>query len=72
MTYTKKYEGFKWIGVPKFTYDNKASVELNYDNLLAHHIKEVEFLIREVRKLAKEMDDVILELNRPHKTTEQS
>lgn len=46
------YEGYKWIKVKQHKFDPNKTWEENYKELEKHHIKEVTFLIEEIRKLA--------------------
>lgn len=47
------YEGFGWIKVKRYVMDAAKDWEGRYKDLEAHHQKEMEFLIAEVRRLAK-------------------
>lgn len=57
MTDSEKYEGYKWIKVPRFKDDESKSWEERFRALEKHHIEETTFLIKEVRKLAGAIDD---------------
>tara|TARA_Y100000034_G_scaffold121644_2_gene166139 strand:+ start:3306 stop:3800 length:495 start_codon:yes stop_codon:yes gene_type:complete len=50
------YDGYKWIKVPRYKMREEATWEERYQDLEAHHIEEMEFLINEVRRLAHASD----------------
>ncbi len=52
------YRDYKWIKVKQWKHDSAKSVEENYKGLQQHHIEETMFLIEEVRKLAKVIENV--------------
>lgn len=53
-----KYDNnYKWIKVKQFRFDSEKSWEENFRALEAHHIEETTFLIEEVRKLAKRIEE---------------
>lgn len=52
------YSGYAWIEVPRYEDDPSLSWEERYQNLERHHIQETTFLINEVRKLAKELEEL--------------
>lgn len=58
-----RYDGFRWIKVPRYQYDPARSWEQNYQDLESHHLAETMFLIEEVRKLADELARSREELN---------
>lgn len=51
------YSNYKWIKVKRHIFDPNKSWEENYKALEAHHTEEAIFLIEEVRKLAKIIQD---------------
>ncbi len=55
MTETERYSGYKWIRVPR-----SVPVELDGQRYVSeqHHIEETVFLIEEVRKLARQIDEL--------------
>lgn len=53
----KRYEGYAWIKVGRYRDDPTLSWEERFRILEAHHVKETQFLIEEVRRLAKECDE---------------
>ncbi len=55
--YQTDYEGYAWIKVPRYEDDPNLPWEERYRRLEEHHIAETTFLIAEVRKLAKRLDD---------------
>lgn len=55
--YSEYYSNFKWIKVKRYQMDESLSWEQRYEKLDAHHIEETSFLIEEIRKLAKQLDD---------------
>jgi hypothetical protein len=50
------YTGYGWIKVARHRDDPAASWEERYRILENHHIQETQFLIDEIRRLAKECD----------------
>ena len=73
-----KYDGYKWIKVKKYEFCRILSWEESYDKLVEHHNTETEFLIREVRSLAKlltnakeELEFLTKHLDRPTTILEQ-
>lgn len=50
---SNRYDGYGWIKVKKYKMDETLSWEERYRQLEEHHIEEANFLIEEVRKLAK-------------------
>lgn len=54
--YSEKYKDYKWIKVKRHKDDETLSWQERYSNLEKHHLEETNFLIDEVRKLAKELD----------------
>ena len=57
MSFEEKYQGFGWIRVKRFVDDESKSWEERFKALEEHHLKETNFLIDEVRSLAKEVDE---------------
>lgn len=63
MTYSEHYDGYKWVKVrthsdePIRNEDGTRNWEAMYNLLKKHHFEETIFLIEEVRKLAKLLDD---------------
>ena len=57
MSKVKDYEGYAWVKVKRYTPDENTTWQQRFEALQEHHIKETSFLIEEVRKLAKELDD---------------
>lgn len=55
--YSEYYSNFKWIKVKIYQMDESLSWEQRYEKLDAHHIEETSFLIEEICKLAKQLDD---------------
>jgi hypothetical protein len=55
-SFAKRYEGFGWIKVGRHQDDPSLSWEEGFRILEQHHLKETQFLIDEVRRLAKECD----------------
>lgn len=58
MSYTEKYKGYAWIKSKRHNFDEEFSTEENYTDLMEHHVSETTFLIEEIRKLAKEIDEL--------------
>ncbi|WP_435015502.1 hypothetical protein TA3x_003042 [Tundrisphaera sp. TA3] len=56
MSCADHYSGFGWIKVKRSIEASEASCEERLAALEAHHRKETDFLIREVRELAAEVD----------------
>ena len=52
----KRYEGYGWIKVGRHRDDPSLSWEERFRILEEHHLKETQFLIDEIRRLAKEYD----------------
>jgi hypothetical protein len=52
----KQYEGYGWIKVGRHRDDPTLSWEERFRVLESHHVKETQFLIEEIRRLAKECD----------------
>lgn len=61
---SNKYDGYGWIKVKKYRMDSSLSWEERYYQLDAHHVEETTFLIEEVRRLAKIVDEQRRDLNR--------
>lgn len=55
--FENSYAGYGWIKVPRYEDDPNLSWEERYQRLEQHHIAETTFLIEEVRKLARQLDD---------------
>jgi hypothetical protein len=55
-TFTKRYSDFSWIKVKRYVMDESLTWEERYQQLDEHHVKETQFLIDEVRKLAARID----------------
>lgn len=55
-TFTKRYSDFSWIKVKRYVMDESLTWEERYQQLDEHHVKETQFLIDEVRKLAAMID----------------
>jgi hypothetical protein len=55
-SFEKRYEGHGWIKVGRHQDDPTLSWEERFRILEEHHLKETQFLIEEVRRLAKECD----------------
>lgn len=55
-TFEKRYEGYGWIKVGRHRDDPALSWEERFRVLETHHVKETQFLIDEIRTLAKECD----------------
>ena len=55
-TFEERYEGYGWIKVTRHRDDPTFSWEERFRVLQEHHIKETQFLIDEIRRLAKECD----------------
>jgi hypothetical protein len=55
-SFEKRYEGYGWIKVARHRDDPDLSWEERFRILEKHHLAETEFLIDEVRRLAKECD----------------
>jgi hypothetical protein len=55
-TYEQLYAGFGWIKVGRHRDDPALTWEERYKILESHHIRETQFLIDEIRRLAKECD----------------
>jgi hypothetical protein len=60
MTMTEYYQGYGWIKVKRFQDDETKSWEERFKALEAHHEKETNFLINEVRKLAEHYDKLAI------------
>lgn len=58
MSHEQHYSDYKWIKVKRWTHDDSIGTEENYQKLQDHHLKETSFLIEEVRKLAKKLDEI--------------
>lgn len=56
MNYTEKYSDYKWIKISRYKMDDSLTWEERYNQLDKHHIQETQFLIDEIRKLAKLLD----------------
>jgi len=52
------YVDYNWIKVKRYVMDESKSWEERHKDLTEHHIKETAFLIEEVRKLAKRLDEL--------------
>ncbi len=61
----KRYEGFGWIKVGRHRDDPGMSWEERFRILEDHHIRETQFLIEEIRRLAKECDKLTERSFRP-------
>ncbi len=57
MNYIEKYSDYKWIKIPRYKIDLSLTWEERYNQLDQHHIRETQFLIDEIRKLAKILDE---------------
>lgn len=55
---TSDYQGYGWIKVPRYEDDPSLSWEERYQRLEKHHLVETTFLIEEVRKLAKQVEEL--------------
>jgi len=55
-TFTKRYSDFSCIKVKRYVMDESLTWEERYQQLDEHHVKETQFLIDEVRKLAARID----------------
>lgn len=55
-SYEKHYEGYRWIKVKRHQDDPNLSWEERFKILERHHVEETQFLIDEIRRLAKECD----------------
>ncbi|AMV17616.1 hypothetical protein [Planctomyces sp. SH-PL14] len=55
-SFEKRYEGYGWIKVGRHRDDPALSWEERFRILDKHHVVETQFLIDEVRRLAKECD----------------
>lgn len=55
-SFEKRYDGFAWIKVERFRDDPTKTWEDRFKALENHHVKETQFLIDEIRRLAKECD----------------
>lgn len=55
-TFEQQYAGFGWIKVGRHRDDPALSWEERYKILESHHIRETQFLVDEIRRLAKECD----------------
>lgn len=55
-SFEKRYEGFRWIKVARHRDDPDLSWEERFKILERHHVEETQFLIDEVRALAKMLD----------------
>ena len=60
MSKQEDYEGFKWIKVKKYKENLDLPADARYKLLEEHHIEETSFLIEEVRKLDKEIDELTI------------
>lgn len=49
----ESFDGYKWIKVKSFKFDENKSWEENYKELEIHHIKETTFLISKIRELSQ-------------------
>lgn len=58
MTNEELYSDYKWIKVKRYTMDEFKSWQERYNDLEEHHVKETNFLINEVRSLAKKLDSL--------------
>jgi len=58
MTLSEHYADFKWIKVKQYKMNNSLSWEDRYRDFDAHHVEETTFLIAEVRKLARQIDEL--------------
>ena len=56
-SFQSHYEGYAWIKVPRYQDNPNLSWEERYQRLEKHHLAETVFLIEEVRKLAKMLDE---------------
>ncbi len=54
----EKYRGYGWIKVPRYSMDESLSWEERYHLFDEHHLQETTFLIEEVRKLARQIDEL--------------
>ena len=63
--YEGEYQGYQWIKVKHHKPDPKKSWEERYKDLEKHHVEETSFLIEEVRKLAKLLDQLCQEHRYP-------
>jgi len=54
--FEKRYEGYGWIKVGRHRDDPALSWEKRFRILEEHHLKETQFLIEEIRRLAKQCD----------------
>lgn len=57
MTYEEHYSDYKWVKVKRYVMDESKSWEERYQDLDSHHVKETTFLIEEIRKLARLLDE---------------
>lgn len=62
-SYENAYAGFGWIKVSRYEDDPHLAWEERYQRLEQHHIAETTFLIEEVRKLARQLDQAMSEHN---------
>lgn len=58
-SFDQRYDGFGWIKVERHRDDPSLSWEERFRILESHHIKETQFLIEEVRTLARECDRLL-------------
>ena len=52
------YSDYKWIKVKRYVDDPELPLETRLERLEDHHMKETTFLLDEIRKLAKEIDEL--------------
>jgi hypothetical protein len=58
VSYEKKYQSYQWIKVSRYQEDASKSWEARYKDLQDHHLQETTFLIEEVRRLARILDEL--------------
>ena len=56
MLFQQIYSDYSWIKIKRYAPAVDDPIEKKYTELLAHHQKETDFLIKEVRKLAQMLD----------------
>jgi hypothetical protein len=57
--FEKRYEGYGWIKVARHQDDPTLTWEERFRVLESHHLKETQFLIEEIRRLARECDRLL-------------
>lgn len=63
MSKVEHYSNFKWIKVKRYQADPNLNPEENLQKFEEHHVEETNFLIDEIRRLAKEYDELAARCN---------